>query len=94
MRSTIYANPLDHKIRRIIKQEEFRLSHINQFQKLTPREKEIIELVIDGLNNKDISDQLFISRSTVEQHRKNINRKLAVRNVMELYRFALAFDLV
>ncbi|MCX2744160.1 helix-turn-helix transcriptional regulator [Mangrovivirga sp. M17] len=94
MKTSYYSNPMDHKIRRIIRQEEFRLSHIKHFEKLTPREKEIIELVIEGYNNREIGDQLFISRCTVEQHRKNINRKLRINNAMQLYSYALAFDLV
>ncbi|QCK15178.1 response regulator transcription factor [Mangrovivirga cuniculi] len=94
MKTLDYSSLMDHKIRRIIRQEEFRLSHIKHFQKLTPREKEIIELVIEGLSNKEIGEMLFISRCTVEQHRKNINRKLSIRNAMQLYSYALAFDLI
>lgn len=45
---------------------------------LTLREKEILTLVSHGLSNREIADQLFLSRYTVESHIKHIYRKLAV----------------
>ena len=47
---------------------------------LTNREKEILELIAKGLNNKEISDILFISENTVKYHIKNIYIKLNVKN--------------
>jgi len=47
---------------------------------LSRRELEILELVAQGLSNKEIADQLSISRYTVESHIKHIYRKLAVCN--------------
>ncbi|PWB14791.1 DNA-binding response regulator [Acinetobacter sp. AM] len=45
---------------------------------LTNREKEILDLVAQGLSNREISEQLFVSRYTVESHIKHIYRKLSV----------------
>jgi len=45
---------------------------------LTNREKEILTLISDGLNNKDISEKLFLSLYTVKNHVSNIFQKLAV----------------
>ena len=45
---------------------------------LTVREKQILTLIAKGLSNRDISDHLFISESTVENHIHNIFRKLGV----------------
>jgi DNA-binding NarL/FixJ family response regulator len=51
---------------------------------LTKREKQILRLIIDGVNNKDIAEQLNKSIRTVETHRFNIMKKLDVNNVVEL----------
>ena len=47
---------------------------------ITNREREIIELIINGKTNKDIEDELFISIKTVNNHKQNIYRKLNVNN--------------
>ncbi|MDR6889354.1 MULTISPECIES: response regulator transcription factor [Variovorax] len=50
---------------------------------LTPREQKILELVAQGLSNRDMAESLSISRLTVECHTKNIYRKLAVNSRTE-----------
>jgi len=50
---------------------------------LTPRERKILELVAQGLSNRDMAEALSISRLTVECHTKNIYRKLAVTSRTE-----------
>ena len=50
---------------------------------LTPRERRILELVAQGLSNRDMAESLSISRLTVECHTKNIYRKLAVSSRTE-----------
>ena len=47
---------------------------------LTSREKEVLNLVIKGLGNKDIANQMVIRTSTVETYLKNIYYKLSVNN--------------
>lgn len=83
-----------HKIERIQQQEIFKYDHKDEFESLTNREVEIIILLANGFNNPLIAEHLFISRNTVEQHRKNINRKLKIKFFAQLYQYALAFDLV
>lgn len=56
---------------------------------LTKREKEIIKLVIEGMSNAEIAEQLGISVRTVENHRFNMLRKIGARNTPELVRFTL-----
>ena len=51
---------------------------------ITDREAEIIELVQEGLPNKDISAKLYIEESTVKKHLGNIFKKLNIKNRTEL----------
>lgn len=51
---------------------------------LTEREKQVLELVSKGYSSKQIAHHLFISRHTVESHRKHLLRKLNVNNAAEL----------
>jgi len=83
-----------HKLKRIQLQEQFKRSNYHRFKDLTKREVEIVLLLANDLNNPQIAEMLFISRYTVEQHRKNINRKLDVNSFAQLYQYALAFDLI
>lgn len=55
---------------------------------LTRREIEIIQLIEQEKNNKQIADELFISERTVETHRKNIFRKTGTNSVLGLVKFA------
>ena len=63
-------------------------------QKLTVREHEVLELITQAKNNKEIARELFISDQTVGVHRKNIMRKLGVRNTINLIKFAIDNQLV
>ena len=63
-------------------------------QKLTKRESEILKLIIQAKNNKEIGDELYISDQTVGVHRKNIMRKLGVRSTMSLIKFAIENQIV
>jgi FixJ family two-component response regulator len=51
---------------------------------LTPREREVLELIVAGKLNKVIADQLAISPKTVEVHRSRVMEKMGVRSVAEL----------
>lgn len=53
-------------------------------EKLSGREKEVLECIASGLTTHEIAEQLFISKNTVETHRKNLLYKLKARNTAEL----------
>jgi DNA-binding NarL/FixJ family response regulator len=57
---------------------------------LSPREMDILRLVLDGLTSNQISEQLHLSHYTVETHRKNICRKTDCNNVATLLKYAIA----
>ena len=66
----------------------------NGAPRLTPRQKEILRLVAQGLTNREIAEHLEISVRTVEVHRFNLMRRLKVRNVAQLLRQALILRLL
>lgn len=51
---------------------------------ITPKEKEILQLIADGLSSKQIAEKLNISFYTVQTHRKNMLAKMGVKNTPEL----------
>lgn len=61
---------------------------------LSQRELEVIQLIVKGLTSEDIAAQLFISKHTVQSHRKNILRKLSLHNKAEIVKFAYENNLV
>ena len=61
---------------------------------LTPRQKQILRLVAEGLTNREIARHFGISVRTVEVHRFNLMRRLRVRNVAQLLRQALMLRLL
>ncbi len=61
---------------------------------VTPRQREILRLVAQGLTNREIAHNLKISVRTVEVHRFNLMRRLKVRNVAQLLRQALLLRLL
>ena len=61
---------------------------------LTRREKEVLELIVEGCTNSEIAKKLFISVATVDSHRKNLLTKLQARNTAALVKTALEDHLV
>lgn len=62
--------------------------------KLSCREKEVVNLVMDGFSNKEIAIKLFISESTVETHRKNIYRKTETHSLPKLMQIVKELNLL
>ena len=60
---------------------------------ITTREKEIIHLIINEYSSKEIARKLYISITTVHSHRKNIRRKMGVKNVAGVVRKALQLEI-
>jgi DNA-binding CsgD family transcriptional regulator len=64
------------------------------FDDLTPREKEVLNLISKGLTTRQISQILYISVPTVKTHRHNLLRKLRASNSVELISIALKKALI
>jgi len=60
------------------------LPYEQAMEKISDREKEVLECIASGLTTHEIGDKLFISKNTVETHRKNLLYKLKARNTAEL----------
>jgi DNA-binding NarL/FixJ family response regulator len=56
---------------------------------LTARELQVVKLIGEGYTSDEISEELCISRKTVDRHRANILDKLGMRNAAELTRYAI-----
>jgi RNA polymerase sigma factor (sigma-70 family) len=57
-------------------------------EKLTPRERQVFQLLVSGKSNKEIARELRISAKTISVHRSNLMTKLNVHNSIELVHFA------
>ena len=57
---------------------------------LTRREKEVLELIADGMTNAEIAQKLFISVTTVDTHRKNLLSKFETKNTAALIKIAVS----
>ncbi len=61
---------------------------------ITPREGEVLDLLVQGLTNEEIASLLTISKHTVARHRENIMRKLNLHNRSELVKYAIRKGLI
>lgn len=57
--------------------------------RLTPRERQVLSLVAHGYTSRQIGEKLGISPRTAETHRVNIGRRLGIRNVAQMVRYAI-----
>lgn len=61
---------------------------------LTRREKEVLELIAEGMTNNEIAAKLYIGVTTVDTHRKNLLTKLEAKNTASLVRLATQLQLI
>lgn len=61
---------------------------------LTRREKEVLELIAEGMTNNEIAAKLFISVTTVDTHRKNLLAKFDARNIAALIKTAMQHQML
>lgn len=85
---------LDHAIEAYIHGQTSDQEDLDHYYNLTPREKEMIQLVAIGYKSNEIAHMLSLSPRTVEKHRYNIMRKLDVSSQIELNRFATRIGLI
>ncbi len=64
------------------------------FEKLSPREREVLQLIAEGDTNSMIAQKMCISEKTVEKHRANLMDKLDIHDMVGLIRFAIKNGLI
>jgi DNA-binding CsgD family transcriptional regulator len=96
----INAVPIDSvkhvkaKVSRLLAENTFLRKNYFNFSKLSKRECDILRLQCLGKSSAQCAEQLFISVSTVETHRRNIRAKLETNSLYKLSEYARAFDLI
>jgi DNA-binding NarL/FixJ family response regulator len=87
MTDRIYTSP---KITDLVMKDYVRqLSRPKEESPLTPREREVLQLLAEGNSSKAIAESLNISVNTVDTHRHRIMEKLSLRSIAELTKYAL-----
>jgi len=67
---------------------------LSRLQILTPRERDVLRQIVDGLSNREIADRLHLSRKTVEVHRAKVMQKMEARTLSQLIRMAMALGIL
>ena len=88
IRADPQIDPLD------LQQAQIPKDHAKHDQKLTPRQREILRLVANGMTTKEIAESLFISVKTVETHRGQLMERLNIHDLAGLIRYALRSGLI
>jgi DNA-binding NarL/FixJ family response regulator len=98
------GHELVHAVESLLRHKPFFTAHVSELvlqgylspdvgsmgrETLTPRERQIVQLVAEGKSSKEISRVLNLSLKTVETHRTNILRKLDLNSLSELVRYAV-----
>ncbi len=87
-----FSPPIASRLRDALRGEHE--THARSLAQLTGREREVLLGVARGRTNKEIAGELGISHRTVETHRESLMRKLQIRTVAELTRFALGAGII
>ena len=64
------------------------------FDRLSPREREVLKLIAEGYTNKAVAETMHVSIKTVEKHRANLMAKLNVQDLAGLIRIAIKHGLI
>ncbi len=82
------------KTARIVNEMAFSTAHRKKFQQLTRRCREVLSFMVKGMSAEEIADRLFISKNTVNTHKRRVREVLEIKSEYELLQYGMAFDLV
>ncbi len=98
---TVIAHALPAGVRGFVLKSESLLDHFvkhiglpQKVDLLTPREREVVQLVAEGLSNKQVGRHLHLSIKTIETHRSAAMRKAGLSSTADLVRYAVRNHLV
>lgn len=91
---TAFSAPVARALLAALKSERETTDKRKRIDALTARERDVLTAIANGLTNRDIAARLGLSVRTVETHREALMRKLAIRGVAALTKFALDAGLV
>lgn len=69
-------------------------THLGTTRRLTPRQREVVQLLAEGKSNKEVAAALGVSVKTAETHRANIMQRLEFHSISELVRYALRNEII
>lgn len=64
------------------------------YSSLSEREQQVFRLMVEGNTTKQIADLLFVSPKTVEKHRANLMKKLGVRDLVDMIKYAIKINII
>lgn len=97
---------LEHALRAVLRGERYVAPSLSQYldqvdageiverPPLTPRQREVLQLIAEGHSTRAIADKLTVSVKTIETHRAQIMERLGIRDVASLTRYALRMGMV
>lgn len=88
-----YASSLSDILARQILRKNKREAVLDS-KNITEREREILQLIVKGLSNKEIAEELIVSKRTVDNHRSNLMRKMRAKNTADIVRIAILEELI
>jgi two-component system response regulator NreC len=88
--NTYFSNELAEKLDLVQLMHEAQSGeYLSDVERLSPREREVLQLIAEGYTGREIAEKLFISPKTVEGHRTHLLEKLGARNRADLIRVAI-----
>jgi two-component system response regulator NreC len=91
---TFLSSPISEILIESVVNPNLHKQEVDPLSMLSPREKEILQLVAEEYTSNEIAEMLYISEKTVEKHRAKLMEKLNVRNLAGLVRLAVKYRLV
>lgn len=88
------SSPISKKVINGYIQQANAINKKNNYDRLTTREREILQLVAEGYSTREIAKLLYISVKTVETHRTNLMYKLDIHNTVKLTKYAICKGMI